>query len=134
MPSEPTEPTSSGTVTVSPTGAGSPSPATSVTSTSRSIERTPRTPALLRSEALPAVEADAQAVQHRVLDDRHGELAVLLGVPHPLGKRGVLGEDGGELVGDALGQPRAEETGRDGDGPDAQAAQVTRHRQHHAGD
>ena len=57
---------------------------------------------LLRCEALTAVEPDRPAVEHRVLDDRDGEPAVLLGLAHALRERGVLGEDVGELVGDAL--------------------------------
>src|SRR5437763_15024118 len=40
--------------------------------------------ALLGGEALAGVEPDARPVQHRVLDDGHDELAVLLRASHAL--------------------------------------------------
>ena len=61
-------------------------------------------------------------------------LRVLLGPAHALGERGVLGQHLGELVGDSLGDAGAEQTRRDGEDPDAEAAQVSGHRQRHSGD
>src|SRR5580704_4130660 len=128
-------PSASGTVTVSATCAGSPRPAGPVTSTWswRSIEPTPSA-RLLRREALPGVEADARAVQHGVLDDGDGELGVLDGAPHALGEGRVLGQDLGEIVGNAFGDARAEQARRNGEDPDAQAAEVAGHGQRHARD
>src|SRR5439155_11358329 len=68
---------------------------------------------LLGCEALPGVETDAGPVEHRRLDDRGGEDGVLLGAPHPLREGSVLRQDGGELVGDALGDAGAEQARRD---------------------
>src|SRR3546814_9254405 len=59
---------------------------------------------LLGGEALAGVEADGAAVEHGVLDDGDGELAVLVGATHALGEGSVLGELTGELVGDAGGE------------------------------
>src|SRR5689334_18226862 len=78
----------------------------------------------LGGEPLPGVEADAGPVQHGVLDDREDELAVLLRAAHALRERGVLHQRRLELLGDAGGEAGREEARSDGEGPDAEAAEV----------
>src|SRR5882757_10131604 len=89
---------------------------------------------LLGGETLAGIEAKALAVEHRVVDDRERQLRVLLGLAEPLGERGVLGERRGELIGNALGETGGEQARRDGQHPDAQAAEITRHGEAHARD
>ena len=88
----------------------------------------------LGGEALACIQAQALAVEHRVLDDRDGKLRVLLRLAQPLRERGIFGQHIGELVGDAFGQTGGEQARRDGQDPDPEAAQIASHRQAHTGD
>src|SRR3954447_15857053 len=58
---------------------------------------------LLGGEALAGVEPGGPAVEHRVLDDGDGQLAVLVGPAHALREGGVLGERVLELLRNARG-------------------------------
>ena len=59
----------------------------------------------LGRETLTAVEAQRQAVHHRVLEERLRHVRVLLGTPHPLREGGVLGEPGLHLLRNACVSP-----------------------------
>jgi hypothetical protein len=87
----------------------------------------------LRRGALAPVKADAGTAEHWVLDDRHGEPGILVGPPHTLGKRSVPGERQRELVRDARREACAEQAGSDRQYPDAEAAEIARHREGHPG-
>ena len=74
------------------------------------------------------------AVEHRVLDDVHGQRAVLVGVAEPGRVRHLLAERLLRLLGQRAEQRRLEQAGRDGADPDELARQVAGDRQRHADD
>ena len=84
----------------------------------------------LGGESLTGVQTQALAVEHRVVDYRGNEFRKLLRAAQPFREGGILGQCGGEFVGDAFGQPGGEQARRDRQHPDAQRAQVTGHVRH----
>src|SRR6478672_10986439 len=76
---------------------------------------------LLGREPLAGVEPKALAVEHRVLHDGQSQLRVFLRTAEALGEGGILGQGGGELVGDALGETGGKKAGRDREHPNAEA-------------
>src|SRR6478735_1037893 len=79
-----------------------------------------------------AVEADHFTVQHRVLDDVHGERAVLVGVAEPSRVWHLLTERLLRLLGQRAQQRRLEQPRRDRADTDQFAGQVAGDRQRHA--